>query len=204
MAAVGREAGGAVLFYKQHRQLAGRPARCHRSSPEGGGFFFRRGAAEAVPDDLQQLRLPLGEPAQVALQQIPPRLDVTPSMPSLHERFERGVVDQAVRLGEARQATDGDLAVPCSGTGAPESRSPCRALRRVALGSSPVPTADGTARSSGTATADASACGTAPGRTPPPRASPAPASASAHNTAGERDRAGYNHPLSERDPNETI
>ena len=55
MAAVGREAGGAELFDQKHRQLACRPARCHRSSPEGGGIFFRRGAAEAVPDDLQQL-----------------------------------------------------------------------------------------------------------------------------------------------------
>ncbi len=63
-----------------------------------------------MPDDLQQLWLPLGEPAQVALKQIPLSLDITPLMPALDERFERSVVDQAVRLGEARQATDRDLA----------------------------------------------------------------------------------------------
>ena len=81
---------------------------------EGGGFFVRRGTAKAMPDDLQQLRLPFHEPAQVALQQIPTRLHVTLSMSSLHERLERGVVDQTVGLSELRQATHRHPAVPAA------------------------------------------------------------------------------------------
>ena len=73
-----------------------------------------------VPDDLQQLWPPLGEPPQIALKQIPPRLHITPLMSSLHKRFERGVVDQAVRLGKARQAADGDLAVCATEAAYPE------------------------------------------------------------------------------------
>ena len=111
MAAIGFEAGGAVLFDQVHRQLTCRPAYRHRSSQEGGGVFLGRSTPEVMPDDVNQFWLPLDRTTQIASKEISLSFNITPLVPAIQERFQRCVVDQPIWQSKAGQATDGHPAI---------------------------------------------------------------------------------------------